>query len=78
MIFDIQYMRTAEVLRKEIEKELFSIGILCRVFGRGKTHKSLKEKLDLNPEKYSPKKKINSGCSRNTCCPLFSRGRSDS
>lgn len=36
-MFDIScFVRVADGIRKEIENELISIGILCRVFGREK------------------------------------------
>lgn len=46
-------IRIADNLRKEIEEELVTIGILCRVFGRGKSEASLHSKLKANPGKYS-------------------------
>jgi ppGpp synthetase/RelA/SpoT-type nucleotidyltranferase len=45
--------RIAEELRKEIELHLNSIGLLCRVFGRGKTTHSINTKISSNPNKYS-------------------------
>jgi len=52
------FMRVADLLRKEIEHELLSIGVLCRVFGRGKSESSLKAKLKANPDKYKPNGKL--------------------
>lgn len=46
------FRRLAEQLRREIENKLQRIGILCRVFGRGKLNKSLSEKISKDPEKY--------------------------
>lgn len=43
----------AEHLRRDIESHLHSVGLLCRVFGRGKSHPSLQAKLDRNPGKYT-------------------------
>ncbi|MFM0296792.1 MULTISPECIES: hypothetical protein [Paraburkholderia] len=47
------FMRVADVLRREIEQELMSIGLLCRVFGRGKSASSLEAKLRSVPGKYA-------------------------
>ncbi|SDY93944.1 hypothetical protein [Nitrosomonas halophila] len=52
------FMRVTDILRKEIEQELMSIGLLCRVFGRGKSEASLKAKLESNPGKYTPNGKL--------------------
>lgn len=46
------FRHLAEQLRREIESKLQRIGILCRVFGRGKPDKSLKDKILKNPQKY--------------------------
>lgn len=43
----------AERIRREVERDLFSIGILARVFARGKSEFSLKKKIDRDPGKYS-------------------------
>lgn len=48
------YQRVAESLRREIESELASIGLLSRVFGRGKSPDSLSRKVSSNPGKYFP------------------------
>lgn len=58
MIQTSSFMRVADIIRKEIEQELISIGLLCRVFGRGKSEASLRSKLDSNPGKYTPKGKL--------------------
>lgn len=42
----------AERLRREIERDLFSIGILARVFSRGKSEFSLRKKIGREPGKY--------------------------
>jgi ppGpp synthetase/RelA/SpoT-type nucleotidyltranferase len=47
------YSYVANQLRKDIEDLLFGVGILCRVFGRGKTPRSLKNKIESNPGKYA-------------------------
>jgi ppGpp synthetase/RelA/SpoT-type nucleotidyltranferase len=46
------YLRVADSIRKEIEAELVAIGLLCRVFGRGKSKSSLHAKLGAEPGKY--------------------------
>lgn len=43
----------AEELRRDVEDSLFSVGILARVFARGKDPESLNEKLQRYPAKYS-------------------------
>lgn len=43
----------AEDLRQQIEDLLFNVGVLCRVFGRGKSDRSVKSKIDATPGKYS-------------------------
>lgn len=43
---------TAEELRREVEQILQRVGILCRVFARGKDTRSLESKLDREPGKY--------------------------
>lgn len=52
MISATAYRRVAEELRKSIEDLLGSVGLLCRVFGRGKSEKSLKQKIENNEGKY--------------------------
>lgn len=54
MMFTDGFVRVADQLRKEIDNELNSIGLLCRVFGRGKTAGSFNRKVKDNPEKYKP------------------------
>lgn len=46
------FRHLAEQLRREIEIKLQRIGILCRVFGRGKLDKSLSKKILKDPTKY--------------------------
>jgi len=58
MITVSSFMRVADILRKEIEEELTCIGLLCRVFGRGKSAASLQAKLQASPGKYSPNGKL--------------------
>ncbi|MEM5353525.1 RelA/SpoT domain-containing protein [Paraburkholderia caribensis] len=48
-----RYNSIAENLRVKVENLLFNVGILCRVFGRGKSDASVKKKIDDNPGKYS-------------------------
>ncbi|WP_169728589.1 RelA/SpoT domain-containing protein [Comamonas composti] len=43
----------AEELRRQVEDSIFSIGLLARVFARGKDHESLSEKLQRDAGKYS-------------------------
>ena len=54
----LSFLRVADSIRKEIEQELISIGLLCRVFGRGKSEASLKSKLSSNPGKYTKNGKL--------------------
>lgn len=54
----IAYRRVAEELKKSIDDLLGSVGLLCRVFGRGKTPGSLKRKLEQIPNKYSVGKRL--------------------
>lgn len=58
MINTAPYRRVAEELRKSIEEALASIGLLCRVFSRGKTPISLERKLLQSKGKYAPGKKL--------------------
>ncbi|WP_322629029.1 RelA/SpoT domain-containing protein [Halothiobacillus sp.] len=58
MISISSFMHVADALRKEIEQELISIGLLCRVFGRGKSALSLQAKLQSTPGKYNLKGKL--------------------
>ncbi|WP_142806890.1 RelA/SpoT domain-containing protein [Stenotrophomonas maltophilia] len=43
----------AERIRRQVEGDVLSIGLLARVFARGKSKSSLKRKLDREPGKYS-------------------------
>lgn len=47
-----KYGHLAEDMRREIEDLLSSVGLLFRVFARGKDHSSLGAKLMRDPEKY--------------------------
>lgn len=47
------FKHTAENLRREVEQILQRVGILCRVFARGKESQSLSEKLAREPGKYT-------------------------
>lgn len=57
-MFISHYQQTAEFVRKEIENHLFSVGLLCRVFGRGKSEPSLAAKIENNPQKYAINKRL--------------------
>lgn len=48
-----RFKHIAEDLRREIEDSLFGVGLLCRVFARGKDDPSLNNKLEKNSTKYS-------------------------
>lgn len=48
----------AEEVRRQIEIQLMSGGLLCRVFGRGKSDTSLAAKLLKGKEKYGVNKKL--------------------
>lgn len=47
------FRHSAENIRREVELILDRVGILCRVFARGKENSSLKKKFDREPGKYS-------------------------
>jgi ppGpp synthetase/RelA/SpoT-type nucleotidyltranferase len=47
-----RFSSIAETYRIEVENLLFNVGILCRVFGRGKSDRSLKKKLEKDAGKY--------------------------
>lgn len=47
------FHRVAEDLRREVDDLLTTVGVLCRVFGRGKSTESLTSKLEKSPGKYS-------------------------
>ncbi|MGZ8244976.1 hypothetical protein [Methylomagnum sp.] len=57
MLTDV-FRWNAEILRREIEHDLDSVGILSRVFGRGKSDYSINKKLSKEPEKYSIEGKL--------------------
>lgn len=46
------FKHTAEILRREVEQILQRVGILCRVFARGKDGRSIESKLLREPGKY--------------------------
>ncbi|EHU1617245.1 TPA: hypothetical protein ACHT8U_003320 [Acinetobacter baumannii] len=48
------YLRILNELTRQIDSEFNKIGLLYRLFGRVKTPDSLKNKLELNPQKYQP------------------------
>lgn len=48
----------AERLRRDIERDVASIGILARVFARGKSERSLEKKLAREPGKYSKEGRV--------------------
>lgn len=52
------FRHIAEDLRRQVEDSLFGIGILARVFARGKDPESLGEKLRRNPDKYKTGQKL--------------------
>ena len=58
MIDSTPYSRVAIELNREIENQLERVGILCRVFGRGKSSKSLEIKLRKENGKYGVGKKL--------------------
>ncbi|BDT68175.1 hypothetical protein os1_23570 [Comamonadaceae bacterium OS-1] len=58
MINTAPYIRVAEELRRSIQELLGSVGILCRVFARGKDPLSFKNKIDKSNGKYSPSGKM--------------------
>lgn len=51
-LMESNFRHTAEDLRREIEGILQKVGILCRVFARGKEERSIKAKLSKSPDKY--------------------------
>lgn len=53
MIYAEAFHRIAENLRREIETAIGELGILCRVFGRGKSSHSIEKKMLKEPDKYS-------------------------
>lgn len=54
----IGFNRISESIRKDLESYLESIGLLCRVFGRGKSQPSLTRKINSSPGKYQPAGKL--------------------
>ena len=58
MIYTSQFQQTAEYLRREIESHLFSAGLLCRVFGRGKSETSLTSKIEKGGGRYRVGEKL--------------------
>lgn len=46
------FRHTAEHIRRDVEAILDRVGILCRVFARGKENNSLKKKFEREPGKY--------------------------
>lgn len=56
------FVRIAKSLREEIENELEPIGILCRIFGRGKSDTSLSSKIISNPQKYNTNGRLIQDC----------------
>lgn len=50
---DSEYKFIAEDIRKEVENHMDKCGIMCRVFGRGKSRTSLEKKIKSNPNKYT-------------------------
>lgn len=48
-----RYSHIAEEVRREIDELLSGVGILFRVFARGKDSASIRQKIDKNPNKYS-------------------------
>lgn len=51
-IQNTHYLRILNDLTRQIDIEFSKIGLLYRLFGRVKTPDSLKNKMELNPEKY--------------------------
>lgn len=58
MTYTSPFQQTAEYLRREIENHLFSAGLLCRVFGRGKSDASLNSKIKNGAGKYKIGEKL--------------------
>lgn len=52
------YTRVANQLRRDVEIRLERVGLLCRVFGRGKSLRSIKQKIKDGIEKYGIEKKL--------------------
>lgn len=58
MIDTASYIRVANQIRRDIEDQLERVGLLSRVFGRGKTQRSLEHKIAATPGKYGVGKKL--------------------
>lgn len=56
------FAHVAEQLRKDIEAELMSVGLLCRVFARGKSAHSVSQKREIEPGKYGLNKRLIQDC----------------
>lgn len=52
------YLRVANQIKKDIETRLERVGILCRVFGRGKSERSLRKKIRDGAGKYGAGKRL--------------------
>lgn len=52
------FKHTAEYIRRDVEAIVQRAGLLCRVFARGKSHRSLLEKLSRVEGKYSTKGRL--------------------
>jgi ppGpp synthetase/RelA/SpoT-type nucleotidyltranferase len=52
------FRHIAEELRRQVEDALFAVGLLARVFARGKDQDSLNHKIERNPGKYSTNGKL--------------------
>lgn len=58
MNMNSKFTHTAELVRRDVEGLLLRVGLLCRVFGRGKSDSSLASKLAKEPGKYSLGEKL--------------------
>ncbi len=47
------FRHIAEDIRRQIDESLSSVGILFRVFARGKSSESIEHKINSTPGKYS-------------------------
>jgi ppGpp synthetase/RelA/SpoT-type nucleotidyltranferase len=54
----VSYSRVATSIRRDIEQQLDRVGLLCRVFGRGKSDRSMKKKISSSDGKYRPGGKL--------------------
>ncbi|MBP0951664.1 hypothetical protein V2J66_06295 [Pseudomonas alliivorans] len=57
-----EFMYVAESLRKRIESSIFGLGLLSRVFARGKDKKSIDKKINAKPGKYNIGGKLIQDC----------------